>query len=427
MNAASVTLLLPTYLVFSGLYLALGIQLAFWIFVLRRAYQERNYTFEASSEPLQAGNARSIVSGGSLSRSIAGPGGESRRRQFYEQPPVDLPPVSVIVCFHNEAERLAACVESILRQEYAGDFELLLVDDNSTDASLAIAQTFERERTAGQPKIRVLQPGPTGPGKKDALRFGVTHATHDLLLLTDADCRVRGSDWLATMTKPLNHGKSLVLGVSLYDAGNDYDFLAEWQRYESTYVSLKYLGFARRGMPYMGVGRNLAYTRDFFERAGALRHHADLPSGDDDLLIAGNATAAETALVTVHAARVDTFPLSDWRDYFNQRRRHQTTGTRYPLKTSILLTLLAVSHGTFFLFGFLALFAPYLGLALLVYAIRIFIVYLVITRPYATRRTTEERDRVNWKRLSYVPFFDAALAPMYLYLTVSALFPRRAW
>lgn len=337
--------------------------------------------------------------------------------------------VSVIVCFRNEAEQLEACVSRILAQAFPGKFELLLVDDNSTDNSASIVHPY----VIKYENVRLLDPGPTRPGKKDALACGIAHARYDHLLLTDADCVPASSHWLWWMTEPLRRGKDLVLGASPLLPGKKTGWLGVWQWYESVYVSLKYLGFARRGKPFMGVGRNLAYTRAFYERAGGFTAHADLPGGDDDLLVAGNAEAARTATVCLPAAWTHSSGQPTWSDYFRQRARHQSTGSRYPRGTALRLGLLALSHGLFYLLGFALLFTGWWWVGVALYVMRLAVVYASFVPPllYANAGGAAGAEAGIKSKVwlaGVVALGDALVAPMYLWLAVSGLTgSRKSW
>ena len=344
--------------------------------------------------------------------------------------------VSVIVCFRNEEATLSACVEAILAQTYPGPFELLLVDDNSTDRSASVVHPF----VIRYEHVRLLEPGPTRPGKKDALAHGIAAARYDHLLLTDADCVPASSHWLWWMTRPLREGQDLVLGVSPLLPGKTPGLLDWWQWYESVYVSLKYLGFAHRGRPYMGVGRNLAYTRGFYERADGFAAHADLPGGDDDLLVAGNAEAHRTATVTHPAAWTHSRGPQTWRAYFRQRRRHQSTGPRYPRRVGLRLGRIALTHGLFYLLGFALLLSYAWPLAVGTYALRWLLVCGAFARPLLFadpgaaavaehgRSTGAEMRTKSWVWLGcFVMVGDLLAGPMYLFLVVSGWRKAKDW
>ena len=91
-----------------------------------------------------------------------------------------MPRVSVIIPARNEAPNLGRLLASLLALDY-GSYEVIVVDDDSTDATLAVASEFDAiiVRTGG------LQPGWTG--KNYACHLGAMAATGDWLLFTDAD------------------------------------------------------------------------------------------------------------------------------------------------------------------------------------------------------------------------------------------------
>ena len=340
-------------------------------------------------------------------RSFSGPeaGADSGPVQPAEAAAAPRAGVSVIVCFHNEAAGIERCLLALAQQRYVGPWEIVAVDDHSTDASANLARTVQR---AYPDRIRVVQPPPTRPGKKDALTFGIEQAKYAFLLLTDADCRPASPDWLATMTAPLATGNELVLGVG--DYATDTTGLSRWQAFEARYVAIKYLSFAGADWPYMGVGRNLAYRRSFFRRSGGFAAHADLPGGDDDILVSQHARAERTTRVTAEYARTYSRPSPDWRAYFRQRRRHQSAGGYYRWGQQLALGLIGLSHGLFYLLGCCLLFTGWFHFALVIYAVRLLLVVV------AHRRLSTAELSFRWWE---VALFDAALAPMYLFLWAS--------
>lgn len=329
-------------------------------------------------------------------------------------PAREVPGVSVIVCFRNEAATLYDCLTGVLAQEYPGEFEVIAVDDGSTDGSADAVTALQR---AGHARLRLLRPGPTRPGKKDALTHGIGAARHDRLLLTDADCQPASVHWLRLMTAPLNDNE-VVLGVSPYRPGGDW--LTRFQHFEANYVALKYLGFAALGLPYMGVGRNLAYRKSFFERAGGFAGHTDVPGGDDDIIIGHHAPPDATVRVNDPDAFTFSAPTTDRAAFLRQRARHQRAGFRYRELHKMLLTLLALSHGLFYLLGLVLLFTPYAYSALAVYGVRLAAV------AAAHRRAPQPKPAGSAvSRLARWAVYDAGVALMYLYVTVTGGAGRR--
>jgi glycosyltransferase involved in cell wall biosynthesis len=97
------------------------------------------------------------------------------------------PTVSVIVPARNEETSLEACLESLIAQKNVA-FEIILVDDHSTDRTRAIASSFANSQA--QPAIRIVDAGPLPAGwtgKNNAVTAGAKAARGAWLLFTDAD------------------------------------------------------------------------------------------------------------------------------------------------------------------------------------------------------------------------------------------------
>ncbi|WP_116109264.1 glycosyltransferase [Lewinella sp. IMCC34191] len=329
-------------------------------------------------------------------------------------------PVSVLICFYNEAPTLEACLRGILRQHHP-HFELIAVDDNSTDGSGMIAAGIAAE----DDRLRIIDPGDTNPGKRDALRAGLRAAEHDLVLLTDADCVPASDDWLTRMTHPLTGSDEVVLGCGPLRGGNG--LLAAWQRYEATYVALHYQGLARRNLPYMGVGRNLAYQRAFFRRAGGLPPAEQLAGGDDDLIVGHHSRARTTARVTDPAAWTYTTPVPTFAGYIRQKLRHQSVGLHYRGAHQAVLVGLALSHGIFYLLGFILLFGPLWTWAVGIYALRALFVLATYAHGPVRQFLGGGTGLQLFGNLVLVLIFDLFYSVHYLFLLAATFSSRSSW
>lgn len=333
----------------------------------------------------------------------------------------ELAGVSLLLCFRNEAARLAKYVPLLLAQEYP-HFELLAVDDYSTDRSAEIIAAL----AAKDSRLRLIRPPqPTRAGKKDALSYGISQAKYPFLLLTDADCAPSSDTWLRQMTAPLRcaqAAKNLVLGYSPYRALPAGGWLNDFQRFETRYTAFQYLGLARIGYPYMGVGRNMAYHRSFFEAAGGFQGHAHLPGGDDDLLVGQQAEDQSTALITQFSAWAWSEPSLHWRDYLGRKFRHISVGAHYRPVHQILLGALAVSHVLHYASAAMLLFWEALGLPLLGMGLRWSLLLACFRRPFG--QTSSPNDLA--RGLASLLRNDLMLVFYYLLLSPALLFGQKA-
>jgi hypothetical protein len=121
---------------------------------------------------------------------------------------------------------------------------------------------------------------------------------------------------------------------------------------------MQYIGFAIKGFPYMGVGRNLAYTKKFFLENNGFQPYVYLKGGDDDLLIQKLANKNNTA-VNIHIdSQTVSIPKKTWGSYFKQKRRHLYIGKYYRRSIKYALGLLNTSHLGFYVFLTLSFLSP---------------------------------------------------------------------
>lgn len=234
--------------------------------------------------------------------------------------------VSVVVCIKDDAELWPEWWAAMKGQQWPDGSEVIAIDDGSNDhlprllEQAALEQvpfTFAHYRLDG-----------TSPGKRDALRYGVEQATGEWLLFTDVDCRPAGPNWASEMTAGHSEHVAAVLGVSWPQAEPSATWLSRVQALDALYIMRSYVGWAERGKPYMGVGRNLAIRRSAFP---GFSIGAATASGDDDMLIQVLASAPDVRIaVTAHrAAHSDAAMPAKWSDWLAQKRRHWTTAPHY--------------------------------------------------------------------------------------------------
>ena len=340
------------------------------------------------------------------------------RLAFYRQPPPPPSPpepVSVIICAKNEEKNLKRNLPYFLAQDYPA-FELIVVNDNSSDKTLATLLEFQKK----SPILQIIDVKVNTPrGKKAALSKGIKAAKFEILLLSDADCRPASPQWLNTIQAFIRDRAEIGLGYSPYYRGKG--ILNAFIRFETTYSAIQYLSFALMGLPYMGVGRNLTYRKSLFRGSGGFDSHAHIASGDDDLFINQVATRANTRVILSPKAFVFSEAKSSWRGYYRQKSRHLTTGTRYRLVHQLALGLLSASHFFHYACGIaLILFHNLEPLIFFNYLARIGVVSFMYT---LIMRKLHDTSLISW-----IPLLDVLYACFYL-VFAPALFlkPKEKW
>ncbi len=264
-------------------------------------------------------------------------------------------PVSVVICARNESRNLQENLPLIMTQDYP-DFEVVIVNDCSTDDSSTILNQLENK----YPNLKVVTVNEHKrfkTGKKFALTMGIKAAKNEHLLLTDADCKPASSYWIKRMQEKFSDQQEIVLGYSPYQKTGK--FLNTFIRFETIKTAINYLSAALNNHPYMGVGRNLAYTKSLFFRSKGFAAHLHLISGDDDLFINQTATAFNTAVQINPEAHTYSETKTNLSDYYRQKRRHMGVGKYYKSRNRISITLDALSGFLFYTLFTILLFLKF--------------------------------------------------------------------
>ncbi|HZX58333.1 MAG TPA: glycosyltransferase [Mucilaginibacter sp.] len=323
-----------------------------------------------------------------------------------ELKPVNIP-ISVIISARNEAKNLAENLPSVLEQDYP-DFEVVVVNDCSLDDSEEVL----KEIAAKYPKLKVVtvvEHERFKTGKKFAITLGIKAAKNEHLLFTDADCKPASSNWISRMALNFTTPAEIVLGYSPYYSS--VGFLNGFIRFETLRTAINYLSWALAGDAYMGIGRNLAYTKTLFFKNKGFASHMHVMSGDDDLFVNENATPDNT-VIEIHPEAFTFSPAKNsFATLYRQKRRHMGVGKMYKNKHRRMLSFDALTGFLFYILLILCLVFghdPLLAVGLLLFR--------GITQGILYYRIFRKLDGKNL--IWYLPFFDLVY---YVYLNIFGL------
>jgi glycosyltransferase involved in cell wall biosynthesis len=266
-------------------------------------------------------------------------------------------PISVIIAARNESDNLQEFLESILTQDYS-DYEVIVVNDCSYDNSADVLKGYQT-RYKHLKVVDLEEVDKYKHGKKFALTLGIKAAKHEHLIFTDADCMAVSKEWISLIQAGFTEGTEIVLGYSPYIKTNT--LLNAFSRFETFFTALQYLSFSIRKQTYMGVGRNLAYTKTLFFKNKGFAAHMHLISGDDDLFVNATATKSNVSVCIEPNSFVYTPSKTNWSDYFLQKLRHLPDAKEYKTRDKVNLTLLS-STALFFWLSLLLSFIVQLPL-----------------------------------------------------------------
>jgi cellulose synthase/poly-beta-1,6-N-acetylglucosamine synthase-like glycosyltransferase len=318
------------------------------------------------------------------------------------------PSVSVIIAARNESDNLFTNLPLILEQDYPS-FEVIVVNHQSIDESYHILNAYKMQYEHLK-VVEVENSRHLGVGKKLPLTLGIKSAKNNLLLFTDADCFPSSTNWLSCMVEGFSEGKEIVLGFSPY-IEVEKSFLNKIIRFDTLFIAVNYFSFALIGKPYMGVGRNLAYTKNVFDSVKGFKSHYSISSGDDDLFVQ-EASNKRNVSIQINP---DAFTMSSsketWKEWIDQKTRHFSTSERYSFFTRILLGLYPVSLLIFWFLGVYLFFdSEYNYLALFLFLSVILLKWTIQGLSF-----NKLKSRQFLPYLPFIELFYAILVPLIYY------------
>ena len=229
----------------------------------------------------------------------------------------ETPFVSVVIAARNEEQNLPDLIQDLVNQEYPLDkLEVIIVDDRSTDSTSTIL-TEATENFAFIKQIRVDDRSVDMTPKKHALNLGINASKGEVIVSTDADCRV-GKLWVSSMAYSvvqqggISVGYSKIAGESFFEQVQRVDFLG---------IVAANAGVGGWGQFWSGSGQNLAYKKSDFEAIDGFEWVKDKPSGDDMYLVQSISKLKSGVINIDPNSFVTTSAVQSLREFMNQRTR----------------------------------------------------------------------------------------------------------
>jgi cellulose synthase/poly-beta-1,6-N-acetylglucosamine synthase-like glycosyltransferase len=239
------------------------------------------------------------------------------------------PPVTVVVAARNEEANIARLLGDLCAQDYPSHlYQVIVVDDGSRDRTAEIVRNF----AARYPFLQLFSISECPSGfspKKYALQMAVEKAGSEIILATDADCRL-GPSWARTMVQYFLPQVGFVIGFSQYGRRGDRQNLIE-RLQAIDFIPLMGVaeGSCNLGLPLSASGQNLAYRREAFMAVGGYTTVAHRVSGDDVLLLQLIRKRSDYHIVFAShpAAFASSAPQPTLAELINQRKRWASNGS----------------------------------------------------------------------------------------------------
>ena len=235
-------------------------------------------------------------------------------------------PVSIVVAVRNEEINILKLLRSLAQQDYPeSNFEVIIVDDHSEDDTKKVVEDFIMLNNTL--KIRLIDA--TGEGKKKAISQAISVSKGQLIISTDGDCEM-GNQWLSRLVAFYQEARSsMIIAPVVYHESN---------RLLSNIFSLEFMslvasgaGSAGIGLPFMGNGANLAFSKDVFNSKGQ-NIGERYASGEDVFLIQQvlkNKGSRHIQFLKDTESIVHTSAPESFSAFFNQRFRWASKAKGY--------------------------------------------------------------------------------------------------
>ncbi len=249
-------------------------------------------------------------------------------------PEVDI---SIVIAVRNESDNIETLLNQLVNQNYKKKkYEIIIVDDHSTDNTANLVDRFAKENT--DVKIKILLA--SGEGKKSAINEGIAASSAKLLVTTDGDCNVKPG-WLQCIANYYSSSScKLIIGPVIYD--REKTILQKLFTLDFTSLVASGAGSVGAGLPLMGNGANLAFCKDVFTTVNTQNNTDKFTSGDDVFLI-HNVTkkygADAVGFVRHKEAIVSTLPPSNLFEFLNQRKRWASKASGYQMLWPVIVSL----------------------------------------------------------------------------------------
>ena len=194
-----------------------------------------------------------------------------------------LPFISIVIAARNEENNLPFLIEDLVNQEYPLDkFEIIIINDRSSDSTPTILDNAAKSYSL----IKIIniknKPENMTP-KKHALSKGINMAKGEIILSTDADCRL-GKLWASSMAYSLINKNGIIIGYSEI-LESSRTFFEKYQRLDFLAILIANAGAGGWNYYWSGTGQNLAYFKKDFININGFDPVKDDISGDDMYLV----------------------------------------------------------------------------------------------------------------------------------------------
>jgi len=199
----------------------------------------------------------------------------------------NIPYISVVVAARDEEKNITQCIQSLLKQDYPVDkFEILIIDDFSTDKTAELIKKFE----ASQTNVKYLSSTAKWHEKiivsykREAIQTGINASKGKYILLTDADCIVPTS-WITSFSEQFIKEDSVFIGGPVVISEKKPTLLTSFQALDMIGMMVITGAGYQSGNQLLANGANMGFSKQVFNELGGYTQFPNKASGDDIFLL----------------------------------------------------------------------------------------------------------------------------------------------
>jgi cellulose synthase/poly-beta-1,6-N-acetylglucosamine synthase-like glycosyltransferase len=234
--------------------------------------------------------------------------------------PLALPNISIVIPFRNEADNLEPLIKSLSKQKYPGLFEILLIDDYSSDTSVEIIT--KNIINCEQNIVIVNNTFDTTlnlTSKQQAIHKGIQNAQYEFIVLTDADMHY-DTDWLLSLGNEIDNQADLAFGhtaISPHSKG----LFAKLQAFQLDFLfSVAYTLF-HAGITGSCMGNNMIISRSKYMVTGGQKTVGYSIVEDRALFSLFKKNKLKCSITSPFVAKAFTYPCATFTQFYHQIRR----------------------------------------------------------------------------------------------------------
>jgi len=255
------------------------------------------------------------------------------------------PKVTILVAARNEERHLPACLDGLGQQTYPSELlQTIVINDQSTDRTRQIIINH-KEQIPCLVLVDIIDEKDGLKGKMNALAQGMEQAEGEIILISDADCRLPKT-WVSEMVSYFTEEVGLVGSLTVIDRpGKEFQFFDRIQTLDWFFLQAVASGTVGNRLPVSVLGNNFGFLKSAYDKIGGFRSIGFSLTEDMALLnTILKRTEYRIAYPLHKGSMIQSLPLNNFREFIQQRKRWLSGGLRATIWGWILMSTSFLAH-----------------------------------------------------------------------------------